>query len=129
MDDFIFTRDLSIYEFKKSMKTEFEMTDLGMMKHFLGIKVTQSEDGIFINKTKYANDVLKWFRMMNCKPIVIPIATGTKLSKEDDGSKVDPTLYKRLVGSLMYLTATWHDIMFVVNLILRFIESPKNTHT
>ena len=55
--------------------------------------------------------------MMNCKPIVIPIATGTKLSKEDDGSKVDPTLYKRLVGSLMYLTAIRPDIMFAISLI------------
>ena len=47
--DLIFTRDLSVDEFKKAMKTEFEMTNLGMMKYFLGIEVTQSEDGIFIN--------------------------------------------------------------------------------
>ena len=67
-----------------------------MMKYFLGIEVTQSEDGIFISQTKYANDVLKIFKMMNCKPTVTPIVTGTKLSKEDDGSKFDPALYKSL---------------------------------
>ena len=66
--------------------------------------------------------------MMNYKPAVTPIATGTKLSKEDDGSKVDPTLYKTLVGSLMYLTATRPDIMFALSLISRFMESSKNTH-
>ena len=66
--------------------------------------------------------------MLNCKPVVTPIATGTKLSKKDDGSKVDPTLYKRLVGSLMKLTATRLDIMFALSLISRFMESPKNTH-
>ena len=104
------------------------MIDLGMLKYFLDIEVTQSEDGIFINKTKYANDVLKRFRMMNCNPAVTPIATGTKLSKEDDGSKVNPSLYKRLVGSLMYLTATRSDIMFALSLISRFMELPKNTH-
>ena len=82
------------------------MTDLGMMKYFLGIEVPQSEDGIFVIQTKYANDVLKIFRMMNCKPTVTPFAIGTKLSEDNDGSKVDPMLYKRLVGSLMYLTAT-----------------------
>ena len=49
MDYLIFTRDLSVDEFKKAMKTEFEMTNLGMMKYFLGIEVTQYEDGIFIN--------------------------------------------------------------------------------
>ena len=47
--DLIFTRDLSVDELKKAMKTEFEMTNLGMMKYFLGIEVTQSKDGIFIN--------------------------------------------------------------------------------
>ena len=95
-----------------------------MMKYFLGNEVTQSEDGIFINKTKYENDVLKWFRMMNCKPIV----TGTQLNKEDDGSKFDPVLYNRLVGSLMDLYATRTDIKFAVSLISIFMESPKNTH-
>ena len=85
VDDLIFSRDLSVYEFNKAMKTKFEMIDLGMMKYFLGIEVTQYEDGIFINQTKYANDLLKKFRMMNCKPVVTPIAPSTKLSKEDDG--------------------------------------------
>ena len=98
-----------------------------MMKYFLGIEVIQFEDGIFICHSKYANDVFKRFRMMNCKPAVTPIATDTKLNKDDDGSKVDPMLYKRLVGSLVYLTATRPDIMFVVSLISRFTESPKNT--
>jgi hypothetical protein len=110
------------------MKIEFEMTDLGMMKYFLGIEVNQFEDGIFICQTKYAKDILKRFRMVNCKPVVTPIATGTKLSKNDEGSCVDPTLYKRLVGSLMYLTTTRPDIMFVVNLISRFMETTKSTH-
>ena len=61
----------SVDEFKKAMKIEFEMSDLGMMKYFLGIEVTQSEEGIFISQTKYANDVLKRFRMMNCKPDIM----------------------------------------------------------
>ena len=66
--------------------------------------------------------------MMNCKPAVTPIATSKKLSKEDDGSKFYPTLYNRLVESLMYLTTTRIDIMFVVSLVSIFMESPKNTH-
>jgi hypothetical protein len=96
VDDLIFTGNISVDEFKTTMKTEFEMTDLGMMKYFLGIEVNQSEDGIFICQTKYAKDILKRFRMVNCKPTVTPIATRTKLSKNDEGSCVDPTLYKRL---------------------------------
>ena len=74
---------------------------------------------------KYANDVLKIFRMINYKPCVTPIETGTKLSKKDDQSKIDPTMYKRLIGSLMYLTATRPNIMFAVSLISRFMENTK----
>ena len=66
--------------------------------------------------------------MQNCKPAVTPMATGTKLSKYDEGSYVDPTLYKRLVGSLMYLTTTRPDIMFAVSIISRFMEAPNSAH-
>jgi len=66
--------------------------------------------------------------MMNCKPTPNPIVIGEKLSKEDVGSNVDPTLFKRLVGSLMYLTATRPDFMYVIILISSFTESPKDSH-
>jgi len=66
--------------------------------------------------------------MENCKPIPTLVATGTKLSKDDVGSYVNPTLFKRLVGSLMYLTATGPNIMQGVSLISRFMETPKDTH-
>jgi hypothetical protein len=66
--------------------------------------------------------------MDKCKPVETPIATGTKLSKNDEGPAVNSTLYKRLVGSLMYLTATRPDLMYVVSLISRFMESPKDSH-
>ena len=88
MDDLIFTGDICVDEFKKSIKTKFEMIDLGMMKYFLDIEVAQSEDGIFINQSKYANDVLKRFRMMNCKLVITPIATGTKLIRMMMGQKL-----------------------------------------
>jgi hypothetical protein len=101
VDDLIFTGDLFADDFKNSTKTEFEMTDLGLMKFFLGIEVDQSDDDIFICQINYANEVLKRFRMLNCKPTTTPMATGIKLNKYDEGSYVDPTLYKRLVRSLM----------------------------
>lgn len=128
VDDLVFTGDLSIDKFKSDMKKEFEMTDLGLMKYFLGIEVNQNENGIFISQTKYANDILKRFNMMNCKSAPTPIVTGLKLSKDDKGTEVNPTLYKKLVGSLMYLTATRPDIMYGVSLISRFMESPKVSH-
>ena len=66
--------------------------------------------------------------MNNCKPVPTLVATGKNLSKDDEGEDVNPTLFKRLVGSLMYLTATRPDIMQGVSLISRFMETPKDTH-
>ena len=60
--------------------------------------------------------------------IPTPVIIGLKLSKDDEGSTVDPTLFKRFVGSLKYLTATRLDIMYGVSLISRFMESPKESH-
>ena len=66
--------------------------------------------------------------MINCKSAPTPIVTGLKLSKKDKGADVNPTLYKKLVGSLMYLTATRPDIMYAVSLISRFMQTPKVSH-
>ena len=87
------------------------MIDLGLMKYFLGIEIEKFEKGIFIFQNKYARDLLKRFRMENCKLGPTPVPIGTNLSNDDEGSNVNPTIFKRLVVSLMYLIATRPDIM------------------
>lgn len=121
VDDLILTGDLNIDAFKTTMKSEFEMTDLGLMRYFLGIEVHHSSAGIFICQSKYANEILKRFNMLKSKPTPTPVTTGLKLSMEDGGLSVDPTLYKRMVGSLMYLTTMRPDIMYGVSLISRIM--------
>ena len=66
--------------------------------------------------------------MDKCKPTETPIALVIKLTKNDDGPTTNSTIYKRMVGSLMYLTATRLDLMYVVSLVSRFMESPKDSH-
>jgi len=110
------------------MKSDFEMTDLGFFKYFLGIKVDQSENGVFISQVKYVEAVLKRFNMQNSKNSMTPTVMGLKLTKEDNNKDFDPKLYKSIVGSLMYLTATRLNIMHDVSLISRFMERPKETH-
>ena len=83
VDDLIFTRNLSIDMFKSEMMKEFEMTDLRLMRYFLGIEVIQCDKGIFICQSKYIKDVLRRFKMINCNPASTPIAIGTKLNKEE----------------------------------------------
>ena len=71
---------------------------------------------------------MKRFNFCNCKVSPKPVITGLKLSNDDDGSTVDPTLFKRLVGSLMYLTVTRPYIMYGVLMISIFMNSPKYSH-
>lgn len=110
------------------MKKEFEITDLGLMNYFLGIEITQNDKGIFICQSKYARDVLKQCRMINCSSVSTPVTVGTKLSREQNEMDFDSTIFRKLVGSLMYLTTTRLDIMYGVSLISRFMGTPKNSH-
>ncbi|KAF2320024.1 hypothetical protein GH714_022159 [Hevea brasiliensis] len=102
-------------EFKCSMEKEFDMTDLGLMKFFLGIEIIQKDDGIFICQRKYAGEVLQRFGMENHNPVSNPIVPGQQISRDEGGEKTDATQFKQMVGSLMYLTATRPDLMFVAS--------------
>eukprot|EP00253_Pinus_taeda_P013208 PITA_13208 len=95
---------------------------------FTGIEVDQNENGIFISQARYVNEVLERFHIQECKATITPTVMGLKLSKEDNSKDFDPRLYKSIVGSLMYLTATRPDIMYDVSLISRFMERPKKAH-
>eukprot|EP00253_Pinus_taeda_P033155 PITA_33155 len=95
---------------------------------FTGIEVDQNENGIFISQVRYVNEVLGRFNMQECKTAMTPTVMGLKLNKEDSSKDFDPNLYKSIVGSLTYLTATTPDIMFAVSLISRFMERPKEAH-
>lgn len=130
VDDLIFTgNDKSMFdEFKKSMMLEFDMSDLGKMKHFLGVEVKQCADGIFICQKRYAREVLARFDMESANAVKNPIVPGTRLSKNEGGVRVDETLFKQVVGSLMYLTVTRPDLMYSVSLISRFMSSPTMSH-
>ena len=110
------------------MKHEFDMKNLGKMRYFLGLEVLQRFDGVFISQKKYALEVLKWFGMDKSNFVHNPIVPGFKLVKDEGGVKVNKTYYKQIVGSLMYLTATRPDMMFVVSLISRYMENPTELH-
>ena len=91
------------------------MKDLGMMHYFLGIEVWQYPYEIFLNKRKYIVEILKRFAMMDCKSMTTLMTTNLKLLNDDSSEIVDFTLYKEIIGSLMYLTNARLDICFAVN--------------
>lgn len=104
------------------------MSDLGRMKFFLGVEVSQTDAGIFICQKKYAREVLERFNMENNNTVTSPIVPGNKLTKDSDGKSVDVTIYKQMIGCLMYLTATRPDLMYVVCLTSRYMERPTQAH-
>lgn len=130
VDDLIFTgNDACMFEkFKSSMKDEFEMTDLGKMKYFLGVEIMQKPEGIYLSQKRYAGELLERFHLQNGNSVKNPIVPGSRFSKEGRGAKVDATLYKQLIGSLMYITATRPDLMYVTCLLSRYMASPTEMH-
>jgi hypothetical protein len=130
VDDLICTgNDLTmVHNFKESMKNNFAMTDLGKMKYFLGVEVTQSEQGILIHQCKYAEEILKRFGMENCNTVKSPIVTGCKLVRDEGGKQVDAREFKQIVGCLMYLLATRPDLTYSVCLVARFMDRPTEMH-
>ena len=122
VDDIIFgSTNASLFkEFSKLMQDEFEMGMMGELKFLLGIQINQSKDGVYVHQTKYTKELLKKFKLDDCKVINTPMHPTCTLSKEDTGSKVDQKLYRGMIGYLLYLTASRPDILFSVCLCTRF---------
>ena len=130
VDDLLVTGcDLQqILNFKCDMEKEFAMSDLGLMKYFLGIEVWQYSHGIFLSQKKYGHDLLKKFHMENSKSVATPIVQNQKFEMKDGAAKVECSAYRSLIGSLLYLCASRPDIMFAVSLLSRFMHSPSQIH-
>ncbi|KAD3336764.1 hypothetical protein E3N88_32283 [Mikania micrantha] len=100
----------------------------GEMKFFLGLQVDQYEAGIFIHQTKYVGDILSRFNMSDAKPAGTPLAVNHGITPDEKGELVDVTLYRGMIGSLMYLTASRPDIMFATCLCARYQSKPRVSH-
>jgi len=88
------------------------------------MEVLQLGDGIFVIQQNYISDILNRFKMQNCKSASTSIFTGLKLGKNEFSKMVDE-MHRNLVGSLLYLTASRSDILFVVSLLYKFMHSPR----
>nr|GEX43316.1 putative ribonuclease H-like domain-containing protein [Tanacetum cinerariifolium] len=115
VDDIIFgsTRKEMCTEFEKMMHNKFQMSSMGELTFFLGLQVTQKDDGIFISQEKYMDEILKKFGFSTVKTASTPMETSKSLIKDDNAEDVDVHLYRSMIGSLMYLTSSRPDIMFV----------------
>ncbi len=126
VDDLIITGDsnVDISNLKKFLKQKFEMKDLGELRYFLDIEVIQSPKGIWLLQRQYALNKLSEYGMMRCKPISIPLEQNVKLSADEGDLVEDTTMYRRIVGSLIYMTIIRPDLNYAVGVVSDFMQTP-----
>ncbi|GKC15609.1 putative ribonuclease H-like domain-containing protein, partial [Tanacetum coccineum] len=128
VDDIIFgsTKKSLCTEFEKMVHKKFQMSSMGELTFFLGLHVKQKENGIFINQDKYVTDILKKFGFTDVKTASTPMKTQKPLLKDEDGEEVDVHLYRSMIGSLMYLTSSRPDIIYLKGLPKLGLWYPKD---
>ncbi|GJW30061.1 retrovirus-related pol polyprotein from transposon TNT 1-94 [Tanacetum coccineum] len=130
VDDIIFasTTPELCDQFLKIMCSKFKMSMMGKISFFLGLQISQSPKGIFINQSKYALESFKKYGMESSDPVDTPMVEKSKLDEDTQGKAVDPTHYHGMVGTLMYLTASRPDLTFVVCMCARYQAKPTEKH-
>nr|GEV54379.1 retrovirus-related Pol polyprotein from transposon TNT 1-94 [Tanacetum cinerariifolium] len=114
-------------QFSKIMCSKFKMPMMGKIS-FLGLQISQSPRGIFLNQSKYALESLKKYGMESSDLVDTPMVEKSKLDEDTQGKVVDPTHYRGMVGTLMYLTASRPDITFTVRMCARYQAKPTEKH-
>ncbi|XP_031247582.1 uncharacterized protein LOC116105275 [Pistacia vera] len=117
-----------ISNLKKFLAKEFEINDLGNLKYFLGMEITQSKKGIVVSQRKYVLDLLKEISMLDCEPADTPMYYTTKVGVVEGNALVDKGRYQRLVGKLIYLSHTRPNISFSVSMVSQFMNNPTKEH-
>ena len=129
-DNIIFgsTKDKLAQDFSKLMQAEFEMSMIGELTHFLGLQIRQQDSGIFLSQSKYAKNLVKMFGLESTSSVRTLMSPNVKLTVDLLGKSVDPSLYRSMIGSLLYLTASRPDISYSVEVCARYQVNPKESH-
>jgi len=117
-----------IEKLKGNLKSEFEMSDLGLLSYFLGIEFAETKDGIVMHQKKYIKEVLKRFSMDQCHKVDTPVEGNLKLDTDDHEASVDATLFRQLVECLRFVCHSRPEISYGVGLVSRFMSNPKQSH-
>ena len=130
VDDIIITSSnlSAVHELKVFLHTQFKLKDLGSLKYFLGLEIARSSKGIFLSQRHYTLQLLEDTGFLGCKPAVLPMDPKVKLCSFEGDSLPDASLYRRLVGRLLYLTISRPDITFAVHKLSQFLAKPRQPH-
>ncbi|GJS96710.1 retrovirus-related pol polyprotein from transposon TNT 1-94 [Tanacetum coccineum] len=130
VDDIIFasTTPELCDQFSKIMCSKFKMSMMGKISFFLELQISQSPRGIFINQSKYALESLRKYGMESSDPVDTPMVEKSKLDEDTQRKAVDPTHYRGMIGTLMYLTASRPGLTFAVCMCARYQAKPNKKH-
>ncbi|XP_028086704.1 uncharacterized protein LOC114287521 [Camellia sinensis] len=130
IDDMIITGDdtVGISSLKQFLSRQFEMKDLTLLSYFLGLEISHDSSSYFLTQAKYTSDLLARADLTNCKTAPTPIDPQTHLTPLDRQLLSDATLYRQLVGSLVYLTITCPNIAYIVHIVSQFMAAPRSLH-
>jgi hypothetical protein len=117
-----------IESFKSYLSTCFHMKDLGHLKYFLGIEVARNSNGIFLCQRKYSLDIITETGLLGAKPVGFPLDQNHHLPLATGSPLPNPERYRRLVGRLVYLTVTRHDLSYSVHMLAQFMQKPLQEH-
>eukprot|EP00253_Pinus_taeda_P027475 PITA_27475 len=98
------------------------------MHYFPELEVWQQDGEIFLGQGRYALEIMKRFRMQDCRPTAMHMITNWKKIDASGDKEVDPTLYRQLIGLLMYLVNTKPNICYAINTLSQFMVEPKRAH-
>lgn len=119
-----------IDQVKKFLHTQFNIKDLGPMKYFLGLEISRSSHGIYLHQRKYCLDIITDTGLLASKPSTIPMEQNHNLqnSTSSELSSKHISIYRRLVGRLIYLTISRPELSYPVHILAQFIAKPKHDH-
>ena len=100
------------------------MKDLGHLSYFLGLEITHPTDELYITQAKYASELLSQAGLTDSKTVDTPVELNAYLTPSGGKPLSNPSLYRRLVGSLVYLTVTCPDISYVVHQVSQYLSAP-----
>ena len=130
VDDIIITgpNASNVDLFIQSLACRFSLKDLGTLSYFLGVEVTPTVHGLFLNQRKYIIDLLGRLGMADAKPSPTPMV-ATQTLRATSGTVLEaPTAYRAALGGLQYLTLTRPDVAFAVNKLSQFMHRPTTDH-
>jgi hypothetical protein len=118
----------AVKSFISLLNDKFRLKDLGPLKYFLGLEIARSTKGLSVCQRKYALEVLQDCGLLASKPVPFPMEQNLKLSRDVGELIPDPTVYRRLIGRLLYLTITRPDLSYSVQTLSQFMDKPRQPH-